>query len=266
MTFGKRILILVPHPDDEVVAATATIGRAINQASEIFALYLTTGCIARETMWPWERSKYEERITTRREESLKAAQFLGITPVGWSDTPARHLWKNMDEAHKNIKSAISANNIDQIWVPAYEGGNADHDALNAIGSIFTKRLSVLEFAEYNFFGNKTHSQEFFTPTGKETIVELTMDESRRKNEALEIYKSEKMNLGYVKTKRECFRPLAQNNYSVPPHEGTLWYARFQWVPFKHPRVDFSKPKEVSETITSFLASRLPQEAEPERQP
>ena len=72
--------------------------------------------------------------------------------------------------------------------------------------------------------------------------------------ALALYKSEKQNLNYVDVKQEAFRPLAIYNYEQPPHPGTLWYARFQWVPFRHPRVDFTKPHEVSETITRFLAT------------
>ena len=41
--FGQRILILVPHPDDEVVAGCAAIGRAQAAGAKIFALYLTHG-------------------------------------------------------------------------------------------------------------------------------------------------------------------------------------------------------------------------------
>ncbi len=250
--FGNHILILVPHPDDEAVACAAAIGRAQAGGAEIFALYLTHGCIARETLWRWQRKHYESFVDRRRAEAEKTAKFLNITPVGWASRPARHVARELPEVYAEICAAIAQNGIDQLWVPAYEGGNPDHDALNAAGSLFRNKLSVLEFAEYNFSGGKTHSQEFPVSNGTEQPLTLSLVEQQKKRMALAIYESEKQNLGYVKTARECYRPLADYDYSRPPHPGVLWYARFQWVPFRHPRVDFTKPEEVSQKLGAFL--------------
>ncbi len=250
--FGKRILLLVPHPDDEVVACAAAIGRAQQQGAEIFACYLTHGCIARETLWPWQRKHHDQYVATRCTEAEHVAALLNITPVGWSSRPARHLWQNLPVIHEEVKQTIVTHNIDQFWVPAYEGGNADHDGLNALAQKFTKSVSILEFAEYNFYQGRTHSQAFPYPNGTEHILTLTPEECAKKRTALKLYASERSNLNYVDVTREAFRPLAQYNYSQPPHPGTLWYARFQWVPFRHPRVDFTNPADVSHVITRFL--------------
>ena len=257
MAFGKNILVLVPHPDDEVVACSAAIGRAQNEGANIFALYLTHGCIARETMWVWDRKNYENIVATRRTEAELVANCLNIKPVGWAARPARHLWQEMAAVQKEIAQAIAAHAIDQLWVPAYEGGNPDHDALNAIGQVFREQLSVLEFAEYNFKDGKAHSQEFPAPNSTEITITLTPDEQRSKRDALALYASEKSNLNYVDVARECYRPLAADtNYALPPHSGTLWYARFQWVPFRHPRVDFTNPADVCSAISIFLKYAL----------
>lgn len=250
--FGKHILVLAAHPDDEVVASAAAISRARAQGAEVFALYLTHGCIARDAMWPWDRKNYETHVARRRAEGEDAARLLGLAPVGWSLRPARHLWREMEAVHQKIETTAAEHKIDQIWVPAYEGGNADHDALNAIGSLLRVRYSVLEFAEYNFAGSKAHSNQFPHPDASEQILTLTPAEREKKRAALAIYASEKGNLNYVKTERECWRVLAGYDYSQPPHDGVLWYARFQWVPFRHPRVDFTNPAEVSAAIETFL--------------
>jgi LmbE family N-acetylglucosaminyl deacetylase len=254
-TFGRRILILAPHPDDEVVACAAAIGRAKAQGAQILALYLTDGCLARETMWPWRRAHRDEAVARRRAEAEGATERLGITPVGWMARPTRRLWRELPQVHAEIRAAVSVHAPDQLWVPAYEGGNPDHDALNALGSLFTDKLSVLEFAEYNFFQGRARAQQFPYPEGGEETIALTSEERERKTELLRHYASERGNLNYVGVARECFRPLAAYDYSRPPHPGVLWYARFQWVPFRHPRVDFTRPEEVSRAICAYLGER-----------
>src|SRR5579884_1853475 len=152
--FGSRILLLVPHPDDEVVAAAASIGRAKAQGAALFALYLTDGCLSRETMWAWRRGGHARLVARRRSEAERAAAALGLTPIGWATRPARFLWRELPQVHAEIRTAVAAYRPDQIWLPSYEGGNPDHDALNALGQLFVDEVSVLEFAEYNYFGGK----------------------------------------------------------------------------------------------------------------
>jgi LmbE family N-acetylglucosaminyl deacetylase len=250
--FGRRILILTPHPDDEVVACAAAIGRAKTEGAQIFALYLTDGCLARETMWPWRRAHHAAAVARRRREAEAAAERLGVSPVGWMARATRRLWRELPQVDAEIRAAIGARAPDQLWVPAYEGGNPDHDALNALGARFANHLSVLEFAEYNFFGGRARAQEFPFSRGDEQTIVLTAEERRRKSELLRLYASERGNLNYVGVARECFRPIAAYDYGRPPHPGTLWYARFQWAPFRHPRVDFTPPDEVSRAIVDYL--------------
>ncbi len=50
--FGRRILILIPHPDDEVVGAALAIRRAVKNGALVFGLDLTHGCPPREALWP----------------------------------------------------------------------------------------------------------------------------------------------------------------------------------------------------------------------
>lgn len=251
----KHILILVPHPDDEVVACAAALRRAQEQGADVYALYLTHGCLARETLWPWQRKNYDQYVARRRSESEKVSEYLGITPIGRPQRAARHLWCELPEVFSEIQQAIQHYKIDEVWLPAYEGGNADHDGLNALGTLLLPHVKVIEFAEYNYFKGRTHSQEFPYPNGSETVLTLTPEEKAQKRSALDLYGSEKLNLSYVKTERECFRSLAHYDYGKPPHPGTLWYQRFQWVPFRHPQVDFTNPQDVCRALVQFLADQ-----------
>ena len=251
----KNILILVPHPDDEIVACMAALRRAQQTGACVFALYLTHGCLARHTLWPWQRKNYEKYVERRRKESEEVAAYLSITSLGRSMRAARHLWCDLPIVFDEICQVLKRHPIDEVWVPAYEGGNADHDALNAVGTILSKRVKVIEFAEYNYNHGTKSSQKFLFVNGSESDLYLTSEEQKTKRFALDLYQSEKINLNYVDIKRESHRPLVCYDYSVPAHKGILWYQRFQWVPFRHPRVDFTDPQQVSNAILEFMATQ-----------
>ncbi|MEJ0063929.1 MAG: PIG-L family deacetylase [Alphaproteobacteria bacterium] len=252
--FGKKILILIPHPDDEVVACAAAIRRAQAEGAKIYGAYLTHGCPALQTLWPWQRRAYKKRILRRHEEARRAATMLGIMPVSWKPVPARFLWRQLPKALKEIEEIILKYQIDQLWVPAYEGGNADHDGLNAVGRELGKQMPVIEFAEYNWCGGAVNSHQFPFPTRSVSTIYLTPEEQEWKRRCLAVYASEKRNLSYVDVTRESFRPLANYDYSRPPHPGLLWYMRFRWVPFHHPGIDRTTPAMVSRAIGRFQTS------------
>jgi len=251
--FGRRILILAPHPDDEVVGCAAAIGRARVAGAKVSVVFLTHGCVEQAAMWPWERTRYRSATARRRAESVAACALLGVEPVGWSDRPARRLWRELAEAEHEARRALADTRADQLWAPAYEGGNPDHDGASALASRLAREgVPVLEFAEYNLCGGKACSQAFPAPNGTEEVLTLTDAERSLKRRALVTYASERGNLGYVATEREVLRPLARYDYAAAPHAGKLWYARFQWVPFRHPQVDFTKPEAVSRALATYL--------------
>ena len=67
--FAARILILAPHPDDEVVGCCAAIGRARAAGARVFVLTLTTGVPERALLWPWQRPGHPLRVERRRAEA-----------------------------------------------------------------------------------------------------------------------------------------------------------------------------------------------------
>ena len=256
--FGDRILILAPHPDDEVVACCAAIAQARAEGAAVAVLFLTNGCVSRETLWPWDRRRYDAIVGRRRDEAQAAARALGVTIAGVAERPARTLWRGLDEAEAQARAAIAAWGADQLWAPAYEGGNPDHDGASALAArLAAEGLPVLEFAEYNFAGGHARSQDFPRPNGTEQVLSLSTAQRAAKRAALGLYRSERRNLFYVRCEREVFRPLTVYNYSRPPHPGKLWYARFQWVPFRHPDVDVTDPAEVSAALSAYLGTARP---------
>lgn len=263
LQFGASILLLAPHPDDEVVGCSAAIDRARAAGARVSVLFLTHGCVERAAMWPWARGSYDTVVARRRAEAEAACADLGVAVADWSERPARRLWRELAAAEAEIRRALAATGADQIWAPAFEGGNPDHDGANVIASrLAAEGFSVLEFAEYNLAGGRALSHQFPEPRGGESVLELTPAEQADKRRRLALYASERGNLGYVATAREVLRPLAPNDYASPPHAGQLWYARFQWVPFRHPQVDYTNPADVYAAIAAHLGTSAAKPPQP----
>jgi LmbE family N-acetylglucosaminyl deacetylase len=254
---AARPLVLIPHPDDEVVGCAIAIVRARANGATISGLYLTTGVPARERLRPWRRQSYPALIARRREEARRAATALGVSPAGFLDWPARTLKSHLDEAMALVERTLRERQIDQIWAPAWEGGHQDHDVTNFLAARCAGKLPVREFAEYNWAGGRVHSQTFARPNGTEDVLVLTPEEARFKAELLSIYRSERANLRYVRLRQESLRPIAQYDYRAAPHPGRLFCERFQWVPFRHPRVDFDRPEAVRAALAAWNAAGAP---------
>jgi len=249
---APRILVLVPHPDDEVVGCCAAIGRARAQGARVFALYLSNGVPDRALFWPWQRSGHAAQVATRWREAEAAQALLGLEESGRQDLPTRCLRLHMAASADLIRRSLAATGATMLWTPAYEGGHQDHDVANALASRLADRVAVWEFSEYHNAGGRVHAQAFIAPDGSETVLTLDDAEVARKRTALALYASEEANLGYVGSAREAFRPLAAYDYARPPHPGVLFHARFRHV-WGHPRVDRTPPAAVRRAIMAFLA-------------
>jgi N-acetylglucosamine malate deacetylase 1 len=251
VTSGIRILVLIPHPDDEVVGCAAAIRRALGAGAAVFGIYLTTGVPPRAKAWPWRRPLYGWWVDRRRKEAQAVATRLGLLPVDWSLRPARTLKDDLSGARAAVATAIRRHEITQLWTPAYEGGHQDHDVANYLASTFAREIAVEEFAEYNFAGGRLRAQEFPHRTGDERVIALDAAERRDKTTLLALYRSEDRNgrnRGRLAFAREMLRPLPAYDYTRAPHCGRLFWERLHWVPFQHPRVDFTKAAEMRAAI------------------
>jgi len=252
---ARRILVLAPHPDDEIVGCAIAARRAIAAGARVFVLYLTTGVPARELLWPWQRAGHGARVARRRAEALAAARLLGLAPLGFQEWPARSLKSHLAEAHALIEAALRAENIDALWTPAWEGGHQDHDVASFLASRFAGRTAVREFAEYHFAGGRVRSQSFIATTPGAERLRLDEEERALKRAALALYRSERGNLAHIACAQEELRPLAAYDYAAPPHRGRLFWTRFHWVPFRHPRIDFERPQAVRDALAAFAAAQ-----------
>lgn len=250
-----RVLILAPHPDDEVVACGISASRAVAAGARVFVMHLTTGVPPAATLWRWQQSTYSARVWRRHEEALEASRRLGSEIVGFRDTAARRLRLDLAAAADDIRAAIARCGAEAVWVPAFEGAHQDHDAANGLAATLADTVPVWEFAAYNFGGGRVRSNAFAAQRGGEIEVAATAAEAERKRAALACYVSERGNLRHIATDREACRPLPAHDYGRPPHSGTLFRERFHWVPMRHPRVDFDDSAEIYRQLAPWVSAR-----------
>jgi LmbE family N-acetylglucosaminyl deacetylase len=248
-----RILLLAPHPDDEIVACGITAFRAHHSGAAVFVLYLTTGVPPSDRLWRWQQAGYDARIARRRAEAIAAAPLMALRLAGFLDIPSRRLIAHLDDVAAAVERALAETAADCLWVTGFDGAHQDHDAANAIAAQFADRVAVWEFAAYNYAGGKVRSNRF--PDARGGVIELNLNDQEQelKRHALSLYASERGNLAHIKTAAEAYRPLPRRDYATPPHPGTLFRERFQWVPFQHPRIDFTPSAEIYAALGRWVA-------------
>jgi N-acetylglucosamine malate deacetylase 1 len=251
---ARRILILAPHPDDEVAACGIIARRARADGAAVSVLFLTTGVPPREGLWPWQRSRYDRRVTRRRDEATAAASSLGFEPAAFLDIPSRRLIVHLDAACAAVEQALAESRASELWVPAFEGAHQDHDAANALAASLRPRLPVWEVAAYNFAGGRVQSNRFADARGGVIEMRLSREEAALKRRALAIYASERGNLAHIRLVEEAYRPLPRHDYAARPHAGTLFRERFHWVPLRHPRIDFTPSAQIYSVLGRWSAA------------
>jgi LmbE family N-acetylglucosaminyl deacetylase len=142
-------LFFFAHQDDEF-GVFQKINDEIFLGNEVYCIYLTTGV------------KGVQSSSIRNSESISVLSKLGVKKenIIFSGDKLRisdgKLIDSLFQAKKWLKSfLIKAEEICSIYIPAWEGGHHDHDALHAIVVLASKELGILDkvwqFPLYNAY-------------------------------------------------------------------------------------------------------------------
>lgn len=144
VTYGlpsaRRVLVLAPHPDDEVFACGGTLCLLREAGVEISQLVLTDGALGADNTGGGI-------AVIREQESVAAARVLGLpAPIFWHE-PDRGL--NYGEILiGRLLDAIKAVDADLIFLPAPTELHPDHQAVAFAGSEALRRLGGVRQAVF----------------------------------------------------------------------------------------------------------------------
>lgn len=114
----KTVLVIAPHPDDEVLGCGGTIVKHSQQGNEVHLCVVTK---AYPPEWP------EAEIEKRREEVFKSNEVLGIKKTHFLDLPTVKLDTiPQKDINALITKVITDVNPEILYIPNKGDVNSDH--------------------------------------------------------------------------------------------------------------------------------------------
>lgn len=141
---GNKVLILAPHPDDEIFGCGAAAANWAQQGVELKVLILTDGVVEGEFGdQPDAKRLRQEKAQHRANESKQAAQILGLPEPEFLHGQDGALWT--DAAIKEKVLAIAkAWQPTTIVIPSVWEMHRDHRTTAEIGLELAQQLSSIE--------------------------------------------------------------------------------------------------------------------------
>lgn len=172
MIITDKILVIAPHPDDEILGCGGTLIKAVEKGSKVFVSYLTSG---------------DSNQKVREKEAIKVCKYLKFKYPIFLKMQKKGLNSSLDNINalikvfKNIKPNLIFINHDQ-------DGDNDH--------IIAHKLTMEAIWRYNSLvnmGNKVNGvilYEIHKPIQSYNLVEDITNQIHQKMEAMAIYKSQ----------------------------------------------------------------------------
>lgn len=185
----EKVLVVAPHPDDEILGCGGVIKKMVNSGSEVYVLIVTNAHVG-------DPERYLlEKVQNARKEALAAHQFLGVKDTFFMDFPAPRL-----DTYPSYKIAsamlelIREYKFDIVFVPHRGDIHKDHKAVfdaalvacRPVNDCPVKRVYAYETLSETEWGFPYQS-EAFVPN---VFVKLTEEEFKAKCDSMLYFKSQ----------------------------------------------------------------------------
>ena len=180
-----RVLVIAPHPDDEILGVGGTIAKRTAAGDEV------TVCICTKGAHPMFNQKI---IKAGRDEARRAHTYLGVSETIFLDLPAAELDSlSMTEIVRRLEDVVSEICPDEIFIPHHGDIHNDHKTISAAAMValrpkrFKKPVRILSYEVPSETGWDTPTLgNAFIPNVYEDIV----DTIGKKLYAILIYRSQ----------------------------------------------------------------------------
>ncbi len=218
----RSVLIVVAHPDDETLGA----GGHLAQMNLRGILHVTNGA-------PRLSPNAREYARTRRQELSAALETAGIRvrryELGHVDQEAS---LQLPLCARQVGALLDQIRPDVVLTHPYEGGHPDHDAtafaVHQAVRQFDGSIRVWEMASYHNRDGAMVAGRFLPPADSIVACRLSDEKQQRKRNMLACFATQRAMLCQFPVETEFFRPAPNYDFTVPPHNGKLFYEQFDW--------------------------------------
>lgn len=182
----EKILVLSPHPDDDVFGCGGTIARYAAQQSQIKIIYLANGSLGFPTkVTPTEKEK-KEMASKREHEAKASAAIIGVDDLEFWRFKDGSLKAN-ETITKLMTELLNKYQPKIVFLPSSLDDHPDHQATT---EIFLKSLKNI-----NIPGLKICFYEVWTPLVPNRLI--IIDETiEKKKQAINCHKSQLSSRSY----------------------------------------------------------------------
>ena len=152
----SNILIVVAHPDDEVLGMGASITKFVNQNCKVFIAFLSDGVTS--------RNNQRESAQERKLSAQNCAEFLKVEKVFWGNFPDNQFDSDVQlEINRFVERLVQITNPAYIFTHHINDLNIDHrktaeaclvacrpKAKSEVKGLFS--FEVVSSTNWNFFG------------------------------------------------------------------------------------------------------------------
>lgn len=232
-----QALLVFAHPDDEVIALGARLGRYANE----MLVHVTDGAPRNEEdSRAYDFATWREYREARETELQCMLSEAGLPEVRRRrlEIPDQEASLRLAELTRTMLGILRESGAEVILTHAYEGGHPDHDAC-AFAVHQAVRLQqrsgaqapvIIECALYHAGPTGIETGSFLPSASKEPEVtcNLTAEERRRKQALIDCFTTQRATLKYFSAATEKFRIAPHYDFTKPPHAGPAFYDNFPW--------------------------------------
>jgi N-acetylglucosamine malate deacetylase 1 len=182
---SNKILVIAPHPDDEVLGCAGIIKKLTSKHKKVWVLIMTRG----------KKELYsEERILNVRQEALEAHKLLGVSETMFLDFSAPELdIISVSELSSAISGIIREILPDTVFLPFRGDLHHDHKAVFNAGLVATRPLkdnTIRKIYSYETLSETEWAAPFSDDNFIPDFFVNIAEEFEVKIEAMKCYKSQ----------------------------------------------------------------------------